>query len=145
MALRACRVLSCAAAAAETSAPKVAPLSNKAKAAVLGVVNMPTRAIAAVLLKEGAPVRNVDLYERASEYGFFNSHRHFKHVLRMMKKMDRVQVIAGPPETPGGDKRSFRTKLTRRGENVYRYYLGDAYKLPPEQAKPVGLAEAISQ
>jgi hypothetical protein len=116
-------------------------LSAKAARAVRGEVNMPTRAVAAVLLKSSEPLRSHDLYARSSEYGFFNSRRHFKHVLRMMKEQRRIQVITGPPERVGGSKLTFTIRLTRRGEQIYTSYLGDS--IPPPPAKRAsGLANA---
>lgn len=142
---RRCRVAAAAVTTAEAAVTSAAaPLSNRAKSAVRGVVNMPSRAIAAVLLKAREPVQNRVLYERASEYGFFASHRHFKHVLRMMKNMERVHVIAGPPEKPGGNKLTYKTKLTRRGERIYTHYLGEDIEASPAQATSAGLAEVVS-
>jgi hypothetical protein len=98
MALAASRARLCAAVAA-TAAPADAPAAMTAKAAraARGVVNMPSRAVAAVLLRADEPVPNGQLYAEAREYGLLQSHRHFKHVLKMMKLQRRVQVIPGPP------------------------------------------------
>jgi hypothetical protein len=117
-------------------------MSAKAARAMVGEVNMPSRAVAKVLLDAGEPVLNRELYARASEFGLFNSHRHFKHVLRMMKGQGRVQVIPGPPERPGGAKLTFRTKLTRRGEAVYSTYLG--IESVSAGSAPPGLADAVA-
>lgn len=73
------------------------PLSAKATRAVRGEVNMPSRSIAAVLLRSEKPVQNKVLYEQAKEYGLLRSPRHFKHVLRMMKLQKRVKVMPSAP------------------------------------------------
>jgi hypothetical protein len=117
-------------------------LSAKAARAVIGEVNMPSRAVAKVLLDAGGPVANRELYKLSAEFGMFHSHRHFKHVLRMMKGQRRVQVISGPPDRPGGSKLTYRTKLTRRGEVVYSAYLGR--ETPPAETPSPGLTDAIS-
>lgn len=72
----------------------------------------------------------------ADEYGLFNSRRHFKHCLKMMKQMHRVRVRCTGPEYPGASRRGFVVELTRRGDKVYKHYLGDEPPLP-------GLADAL--
>jgi hypothetical protein len=119
-------------------------LGAKAARAVRCEVNMPTRAIAAVLLRADEPVLYRDLYLRSSEYGLFQSHRHFKHVLRMMKGQRRVQVMTGPPERAGGSKLSFQVRLTRRGELIYSQYLGNEIPPPPPKEAP-SLANATQE
>lgn len=101
-----------------------------------GVVNMPTRAIAAVLLKNRVPVPHDELYELSDEYGLFKSKRHFKHCLKMMKQQDRVQVICNGPEYPGASRLSFSVKLTRRGDAIYTRYLGTDVPNPTEDDAP---------
>lgn len=96
MALAASRARLCAAATA-VAEPAAAATTAKAMRAVRGEVNMPSRAIAAVLLRSEEPVPNRQLFVEAHEYGLLKSHRHFKHVLKMMKAQRRVQVIPGPP------------------------------------------------
>lgn len=119
--------------AAPATAPVVQELSAKAARAVRGEVNMPSRAIAAVLLLSETPVPNKVLYGAAKEYGNIEHHRHFKHVLRMMKGQNRVRVIAGPPEKVGGKKVTYCTQLTRRGRMIYGRYLGENVPLPRAQ------------
>lgn len=121
-----------AAGAAATSASAASSASESAKStrAARGAVNMPSRAIAAVLLRASAPVRNRDLYFQAKEYGNIQHHKHFKHVLKMMKVQERVRIIPGPPEKIGGRKLTYCTQLTRRGEAVYTEYLGEDVPLP---------------
>jgi hypothetical protein len=111
-------------------------LGAKAARAVRCEVNMPTRAIAAVLLKADGPVQCRELYTLSSEYGLFQSHRHFKHVLRMMKSQKRVQIMTGPPELAGGSKLSFKARLTRRGQLIYTQYLGGEIPPPPAKEAP---------
>lgn len=97
MALAATRARLCAAGAAAAKEDGARAVSAAAARAVRGVVNMPSRSIAAVLLRSDAPVANGALFAGAREYGLLKSHRHFKHTLRMMKEQRRVQVIPGPP------------------------------------------------
>lgn len=101
-----------------------------------GVVNIPTRAIAAVLLKEGGPVRHEELYERSAEYGLFNSRRHFKHCLKMMKLQKRVQNICLGPSYPGSSRNAFSVTLTKRGQTVYTRYLGSDIPSPMDEDPP---------
>lgn len=112
------------AAGSDPSTASDSPADKDAKPwAAIGEVNMPTRSIAAVLLQEGGPVKNTELYERAAKFGLLKSRTHFKQVLKMMKTMKRVHIVAKPPEQIGGAKLMFCTKLTPRGEKVYRSYL----------------------
>lgn len=97
MALAATRARLCAAGASAAADRGARAGSVAAARAVRGAVNMPSRSIAAVLLRAEAPVANGALYAAAREYGLLRSHRHFKHTLRMMKEQRRVQVIPGPP------------------------------------------------
>lgn len=113
--------------------------SPKALNEARGVVNMPSRAIAAVLLRhEGKPIRHKDLYEKASEYGFLNSRTHFKHVLKMMKGMERIAINCVHPEKIGGSKLSYTVSLTAKGKKVYGDVLGDNVPLPEGFVGEVG-------
>lgn len=109
--------------------------------AARGVVNMPSRAIAAVLLKAKSPMPRDELFEQASEYGMFNSKRHFKHVLKMMKKQNRIRMLCKGPEYPGSSKLAFEVALTRRGDTIYTRYLGNEIP-PPIDQDPPSLANA---
>jgi len=85
-----------------------------------GVANMPTRAIAEVLLRQTEkPMKHETLYEEAAKSGLMRSRTHFKHCLRMMKDQNRVKVICLGPEKPGSAKRKFSVGLTRKGVVVY--------------------------
>lgn len=129
-----------AAAAAKTVATEVAQTIARPSVRALrdarGVVNMPTRAIAAVLLKDGAPVKHDELYERSAEYGLFNSKRHFKHCLKMMKLQKRVQSICLGPSYPGSSRNAFSVTLTKRGQTVYTRYLGADIPSPDDEDPP---------
>ena len=99
-----------------------------------GVVNMPSRAIAAALLRaNNKAMRHKDLYEKSREYGFINSRNHFKHVLKMMKGMKRICINCLHPEEIGGSKRVYTVNFTERGEHAYREVFGDNIPLPERQ------------
>ncbi len=123
-------------------APSVTALRSR-----VGEVNMPTRAIAAVLLRaRGSPVTPDDLYAQSNEYGLFNSKRHFKHCLKMMKNMERVRVKSLGPQYPGASKLQFGVELTRRGTQAYTRYLGENPPLPPDYTTDSpGLADALDK
>lgn len=129
-------------AATEAIAPSVAALRS-----TIGEVNMPTRAIAAVLLRaRGAPVTPEELYTQSNEYGLFNSKRHFKHCLKMMKGMKRVQVKSMGPQYPGASRLQFSVYLTRRGTAAYTRYLGETPPLPADHiVDSPGLTDALDK
>ena len=115
---------------------------------VKGVVNIPSRSIAAVLLRAGGkPMPHKELFAKAQEYKLLHSKRHFKQVLKMMRIQGRVGVHCLPPEEIGGSKRTFTVVLTRKGEQVYREVLGE--DVPPPEAESQsggekrGLADAL--
>lgn len=136
--------------AAKAATAAVNNMSRRAALAELrntyGVVNMPTRAIAAVLLRAKAAVPHEELFERANEYSLFHSKRHFKHCLKMMKLQKRVRVICNGPQYPGASRLAFSIELTRRGGTIYTRYLGEEPPLPQlqdnEDGAP-GLGDAI--
>lgn len=132
-----------ATAAAAATAGAAARVSVRALRDVRGVVNMPTRAIAAVLLQTRRPIPHEELYDRANEYGLFNSRRHFKHCLKMMKGQDRVRVICDGPRYPGASRRAFSVELTRRGDAIYTRYLGEKPPPPSDPNDIPGLADAL--
>lgn len=99
---------------------------------------MPTRAIAAVLLRAEGAVPHQELYTMADEYGLFNSRRRFKHCLKMMRQIHCIRVRCTGPEYPGASTRGFVVELTRRDDAVYKHYLGET---PP----PPGLTDALDE
>lgn len=116
----------------------------------LGVVNMPSRAIAAVLLRAKSAVGHDELYNLSCEYDsdMFRSKRHFKHCLRMMKTSERIRIRSVGPQYPGASKLGFVVELTRRGTAAYSKYLGENPPLPSDVAddeteSPPSLSNAI--
>lgn len=131
-----------------TATATAATASVQALRAARGVVNMPTRAIAAVLLRARAPVSHEELYRLSDEYALFYSRRHFKRCLRMMRDMQRVRIRSTGPQYPGANKQHFVVELTRRGETVYENYLGASPPLPhvaDADDTPQGLAVALDK
>ena len=122
--------------------PTVQELRN-----TVGILNMPTRAIAAVLLRHSRPMKHGDLCTEASEYGLFRSKRHFKHVLKMMKLQRRIKVSSMGPAFPRSPKLAFSVNLTKRGEAIYTRYLGGDVQSPIEEENknPPSLANAMQE
>jgi len=112
----------------------------------LGVVNMPSRAIAAVLLRAKAAVGHDELYNLACEYDatMFKSKRHFKHCLKMMKNSERIRIRSVGPQYPGASKLGFVVELTRRGTVAYTRYLGENPPLPSSEETEQGEETAPS-
>lgn len=130
------------------TAAAAAPLATTKRAAVHALraargVNMPSRAIAAVLLRAPGPVAHDELYSSAAEYGLLKSRRHFKHVLKLMKGMKRLEVICLGPERPGSAKRAFSVKLTRRGQTIYTRYLDEDGAGGQGEERAPGLQDAL--
>lgn len=93
------------------------------------ICNMPTRAIASVLLKqEKEMMDHADLFEEAEKSGLMRSRRHFKHCLRMMKNQKRICIICNGPEKVGSAKLKFSVKLTQRGSSIYTRYSQEPHR-----------------
>lgn len=137
-------VASNAGAAVATAAPQVAKkVAEQVTRNAPWISNMPTRAIASVLLQQDRNIMEHDaLYSAVEKSGLMRSRRHFKHCLRMLKDQKRVAVICTGPESPGSAKRKFAVKLTRRGNAVYTKY-SEAPQREFDRINERGLKDAL--
>lgn len=113
------------------------------------VRNLPTRAIANVLLESDSYMASHDaLYHAVDKTGLLRSRRHFKHCLRMMSDQKRVKVFCIGPEKVGSAKLKFSVKLTSRGRTIYGFYrrgtLGSLGKVEERaEGEQPGLKDAL--
>ena len=107
--------------AATATATVTAVASNGLKA--LWIREMPTRAIAAVLLDaKQYTLTHDELFKAANESDLIRSRRHFKHCLRLLKDQKRILSFSLGPERIGSANIKFAVKLTPKGAKIYSQY-----------------------
>lgn len=84
---------------------------------------MPTRAIGKVLLD--APKQTMDkqlLFDAVDAMGMLRSYRQYRHCLKMMLEMKRVQIFCMGPVRIGSKERRSSVVLTVRGTRAFEWH-----------------------